>query len=204
MSRDPLSPRPDFAGLLIRLLRAQDPRLDRHATAVSELARAVGATLGIEPGALDQLALAAELHDIGKIAVPRTILQKPGPLTPKEWEVVRRHPVIGERIVSSIPPLRPLAGLVAASHESFDGSGYPDGLAGEAIPLGARVILVCDAFDAMLSDRPYRRPLSPEQALTELRRCAASQFDPVVVEAFLRVASAAFALDGRRRAAVAA
>jgi HD-GYP domain-containing protein (c-di-GMP phosphodiesterase class II) len=133
------------------------------------------------------VARAAELHDVGKIAVPDAIIDKPGPLDPVEWSFVRRHPLIGERILLAAPALRPVARLVRSSHERWDGAGYPDGLCGDEIPLGARVVSVCDAFEAMTTDRPYREAISEDEALDELRRCGGSQFDPMVVEAFCRV-----------------
>jgi HD-GYP domain-containing protein (c-di-GMP phosphodiesterase class II) len=141
----------------------------------------------MEPEELDEVARAAELHDLGKIALPDTILDKPGPLSEAEWEFMRRHTIVAERILLAAPALRPVARLVRSSHERWDGSGYPDELAGEQIPLGARVVAVCDAFDAMISDRPYRQALSDEEALAELRACAGTQFDAEVVEAFIGV-----------------
>jgi HD-GYP domain-containing protein (c-di-GMP phosphodiesterase class II) len=130
---------------------------------------------------------AASLHDIGKAAIPDAILTKPGPLDEEEWAFIRQHTLIGERILSAAPALSGAAKLVRWSHERFDGSGYPDGLAGEEIPLPARIIAVCDAFDAMTSSRSYREtPMSVEGALAELQRGAGSQFDPAVVDAFER------------------
>jgi two-component system, cell cycle response regulator len=139
------------------------------------------------PEGLDEVARATELHDVGKIAVPDAILDKPGALDPIEWSFMRRHPLIGERILLAAPALRPVARLVRSSHERWDGGGYPDGLRGDEIPLGARVVAVCDAFDAMTTERPYRQPITEDEALAELRRCAGTQFDPMVVEAFCRV-----------------
>ena len=127
------------------------------------------------------------MHDIGKAAIPDTILEKPGPLDPQEWAFVRRHTEIGERILAAAPALIRIAPIVRSTHERLDGNGYPDGLAGEEIPLPARIVSVADAFDAMVTERPYRRALSPGAALAELRRCAGTQFDPDVVEAFAAV-----------------
>jgi len=144
-----------------------------------------------EPGGVpeqsqkDELARAAELHDTGKMAIPDAVWKQPGPLGERDLELVRQHTIVGERILNVAPPMRGVARLVRASHERFDGTGYPDGLAGEEIPLGARIIAVCDAFEAMIGDRCYRAPLGVGDALTELRRCAGSQFDPKVVEAFV-------------------
>ena len=130
----------------------------------------------------------AQLHDIGKLAVPDSILLKPGPLDASEWEVVRQHTLAGERIVGRVPGLDVVADAVRASHERWDGLGYPDGLAGHEIPLAARIVAVADAYAAMTTpDRPYREPLSPAEAEDEVIRCAGTQFDPVVVEAFLAV-----------------
>jgi two-component system cell cycle response regulator len=133
---------------------------------------------------------AADLHDIGKLAIPDAILDKPGPLTPEEWTFMHQHTVIGQRIVSVAPALVRAGAFIRSSHERFDGAGYPDRLAGEQIPIGARVIAVCDAFEAIVSDRPYRAARSPQQALAELRRCAGEQFDPAVVAAFEAVVAA--------------
>jgi two-component system, cell cycle response regulator len=124
---------------------------------------------------------------VGKLAIPEEILSKPGPLSEDEWEFVRRHTLIGERILGAAPALGPAAKLVRSTHERWDGTGYPDRLVGSEIPLGARIIAVCDAFDAMTSPRPYAEPLSMEDTIRELFRCAGTQFDPDVVEAFAAV-----------------
>jgi two-component system, cell cycle response regulator len=173
--------------VLLRTLSERRPDLQVRLRDIGELALAVGRELHLGPEALDEVARAAELHDVGKIAVPDAILDKPGPLDPVEWSFMRRHPLIGERILLAAPALRPVARLVRSSHERWDGGGYPDGLRADEIPLGARVVAVCDAFDAMTSDRPYREPISEAEAIAELRRCAGTQFDPMVVEAFCRV-----------------
>ena len=133
------------------------------------------------------MAIAAELHDIGKIAIPRSILDKPGPLDEDEWSFVRRHTLIGERITQSAPALSGVAALIRSSHERWDGRGYPDGLAGEQIPLGSQIVFVCDAYSAMTSERSYQSPMSEAEACAELRRHAGRQFSPAVVEAFLTV-----------------
>ena len=173
--------------VLLRTLSERRPDLQLRLRDIGELALAVGRELHMGPEGLDEVARAAELHDVGKIAVPDAILDKPGPLDPVEWSFMRRHPLIGERILLEAPALRPVARLVRSSHERWDGGGYPDGLRGDEIPLGARVVAVCDAFDAMTTERPYRQPVSEEDAIEELRRCAGTQFDPMVVEAFCRV-----------------
>jgi HD-GYP domain-containing protein (c-di-GMP phosphodiesterase class II) len=130
---------------------------------------------------------AAELHDVGKLAIPDAILNKPGPLSDEEWVFMRGHTIVGERIVSCASSLRNVAPLVRSSHEHWDGRGYPDGLAGTEIPLGARIIAVCDAYDAMVTTRAYRAARASAEAIAELRRCAGQQFDTEVVDAFERV-----------------
>jgi two-component system, cell cycle response regulator len=173
--------------VLLRTLSERRPEMQLRLRDIGELALAVGRELHMGPEGLDEVARAAELHDVGKIAVPDAILDKPGALDPVEWSFMRRHPLIGERILLAAPALRPVARLVRSSHERFDGSGYPDGLRGDEIPLGARAVAVCDAFDAMTTERPYREPVAEADAIQELRRCAGTQFDPMVVEAFCRV-----------------
>jgi two-component system, cell cycle response regulator len=173
--------------VLLRTLSEAHPDLHDHLRGTAELALAVGRELGMGAEQLDELARAAELHDVGKMAIPDAILAKAGPLDETEWAFMRRHPIIGERILLAAPALRSAAGLVRASHERWDGAGYPDELAGEEIPLGARVVAVCDAFHAMTADRPYRPRRSRAEALMELYRCAGTQFDPNVVESFAKV-----------------
>jgi diguanylate cyclase (GGDEF)-like protein len=173
--------------VLLRALAERHPDLGDHQHGVAELAAEVAERMGVEGEELSQLRAAAALHDIGKVAIPDAIITKPGPLTKDEWAFIRRHTLIGERIVAAAPALGPAARLVRSSHEAWNGGGYPDGLAGSDIPLGARIIAVCDAFDAMISDRPYSRTKSVEQALEELRRCAETQFDPAIVSVFAEV-----------------
>ena len=175
--------------VLLRTLSERRPDLHVRLRDIGELALAVGRELHMGPEGLDEVGRAAELHDIGKIAVPDAILDKPGPLDPVEWSFMRRHPLIGERILLAAPALRPVARLVRSSHERWDGGGYPDGLTGDEIPLGARVVAVCDAFNAMTTDRPYRESVTESDAIEELRACAGTQFDPMVVDAFCRVIS---------------
>jgi diguanylate cyclase (GGDEF)-like protein len=182
--------RPESVGsqtrdVLVRVVREREPELHDHVLDVGRLAVAVGRRLGVPHEELPELLHAGELHDVGKLALPESILRKPGPLDPDEWEYMRRHTLIGERFLLAVPSLRPVAALVRASHERWDGKGYPDRLAGEAIPLGARIIAACDAFDAMITDRPYRAGMSREDAMAELRRCAGTQFDPAVVAVLL-------------------
>ncbi len=170
--------------VLLRALAELRPQLGEHIDAVTVLAEDVARKLALPAHVVEQVGHAAQLHDIGKIAIPDAILDKPGPLDAQEWRFMHRHTVIGERIVSAAPALSEAARLIRSSHERFDGGGYPDGLRGEEIPIGSRVIAVCDAFDAMIAERPYRTSLSPLEAMRELERCAGSQFDPLVVAAF--------------------
>jgi diguanylate cyclase (GGDEF)-like protein len=172
---------------LVRVLAERHPDIGEHLDDVTDLCARVADTMGLPEEERSALLQAASLHDIGKAAVPDTILSKPGALDDEEAAFMRQHTVIGERILAAAPSLSRAAELVRWSHERYDGSGYPDGLHAEEIPLGARIIAVCDAFDAMSSGRPYRpTPMSREGALAELRRCAGGQFDPEVVEAFCR------------------
>jgi two-component system, cell cycle response regulator len=173
--------------VLLKALEEHHPDLGDHVHDVGLLAEVVGRELGLAGQSLHHVRQAAELHDIGKVAVPRAILDKPGKLTPEEWAFIARHTLIGERILGAAVALRPVAPIVRASHEHYDGNGYPDGLRGHEIPLGARIVSVCDAYDAMTSDRPYRSSMTHEEALAELRRCEGGQFDPDVVEAFCRI-----------------
>ena len=175
------------ADVLLQALHERSPELGSHLHDVAMLAREVGQRLGMNGEELDEIAQAAELHDVGKMAIPDAILKKPGPLDHEEWEFIRGHTIIGERIVSAAPALVSVAKLIRSSHERFNGTGYPDALKGEEIPLGARVVAVCDAYDAMIGPRPYRLGLSKEDAISELRRCASAQFDPVVVDVFCSV-----------------
>jgi two-component system cell cycle response regulator len=171
--------------VLLQAFRERYPDLQEHQRGVGALVLAVGRRLGLEGEELDVLARAAELHDVGKIAIPDAILSKPGPLDEVEWQFMHRHTILGERILMAASALRPVARLVRSSHERFDGGGYPDGLKGEEIPLGARIIFVCDAYDAMRTDRAYSPGVAPADAIAELRACSGTQFDPEVVEAFI-------------------
>ena len=189
-----ISARLQSAGVLRSAMTAWDPELTGHTDEVAALAMDVANRLGLDEEEIERLAIAVELHDIGKIAIPRSILHKPGPLDPDEWEFVKRHTLIGERITQSAPALIGVAGLIRSSHERWDGDGYPDRLAGSDIPLGAQIVFVCDAYAAMTSDRSYKPAMSRVEAAAELERNSGTQFAPAVVEAFLAAALAARAV----------
>jgi HD-GYP domain-containing protein (c-di-GMP phosphodiesterase class II) len=166
-------------------MEAKQPELDAHAGEVATLAARVARRLGLPGEAIDEIARAAELHDVGKVGIPDAILNKPAALDPSERAFMGQHTILGERILNAAPALRAIARLVRASHERWDGTGYPDGLAGEEIPLGARIVAVCDAYEAMTADRPYRTAMPITAARQELLANAGTQFDPAVVDAFL-------------------
>jgi len=170
------------AASLARAVDARDVYTGSHSQRVADLAARTARRLGLPEEEVELTRLAASLHDLGKLAIPEEILRKPGPLTDPERMVLERHPQIGFRMLESLG-VDPVADWVLHHHERWDGSGYPDGLPGDEIPLGARIIFVADAYDAMTSERVYRRRVDPEQAIAELRRCAGSQFDPGIVNA---------------------
>jgi putative methionine-R-sulfoxide reductase with GAF domain len=163
----------------------RDRRTASHAEDVVDLARQVGGLLQLEPASLVELEFAARLHDVGKIQVPDAVLNKPGPLDPEENEVIRRHAGWGGETLARIPGLEAVATIVRFHHERWDGAGYPDGLSGARIPLASRIISVCDAYGAMTCDRPYRRAMASEEALSEIRAGSGTQFDPAVVSALM-------------------
>jgi diguanylate cyclase (GGDEF)-like protein/putative nucleotidyltransferase with HDIG domain len=169
---------------LMLAMEERDRTLTAHGAELQELAGRVAQRLGLCDADTEAVRLGAVLHDVGKLAIPDRILDKPGPLDDVEWQLMRRHTLVGERILEGAPALHDVAGLVRSSHERFDGAGYPDGLAGTDIPLGARIIAVCDAFDAMTRSRVYRDPMTVDAAVEELLRCAGTHFDPDVVDAF--------------------
>lgn len=168
---------------LVASLSARDGYTGEHSETVVELASQVAKQMGLSQAGVDEVRQAALLHDIGKIAVPDEILRKPGNLDEDEWAVMRQHPQNAEKIVSSITGLSHLAPVVSADHERWDGTGYPRGLAGEEIPLAARIVFACDTWDAMSTDRPYRKALGVEERFKELERASGTQLDPNVVEA---------------------
>jgi len=182
--------REDPASIVLAIaavMEVHDPEVHRHLIRVAGYAVAIGRRLKLSLKELEYIEQAALLHDVGKVGIATAILKKPGRLTEEEYEKVKQHPVLGYIIIHRIPALKHLAPLVRSHHEWFNGRGYPDGVAGEAISLGARIIAVADAFDAMTNDRPYRRAYTAEASARELAACAGTQFDPEVVEAFLKV-----------------
>ena len=182
-----MSARLQSAGVLRSALSEWDAELAGHTNDVAELSVQVARRLGLDEDDVERVAIAADLHDIGKIAIPRSILHKPGPLDDDEWDYMRRHTLIGERIVQSAPALVGVSGLIRSSHERWDGNGYPDGIAGDDIPLGSQIVLVCDAYAAMTTERCYKPAMTPADALAELRANAGTQFAPAVVAACLAV-----------------
>ncbi len=182
----------DFARALSAAVDARDPYTHGHSERVTKIAFSIMEELQQFYGEMDisdevkeTLLTSALLHDIGKLSLPDSILQKPGPLSPEEWVVMRRHPVIGQNILKPIEDLRAAGTIIRGHHERFDGKGYPDNVAGDDIPFLSRVICVADSFDAMTSDRPYRPRMKTEEAIAEVKRCEGAQFDPAVVKAFL-------------------
>ncbi|HEX7298178.1 MAG TPA: diguanylate cyclase [Solirubrobacteraceae bacterium] len=178
---DPVGAQADVIDALAAALAERDRYTGEHSASVVDMAKTVAAALGLDAVEVERVGHAALLHDIGKVGIPDRILHKPGPLASEEWELMREHPLIGERILRAIPGMGAVARIVRHEHERFDGSGYPDGLAGEAIPIGSRVILACDAYHAMTSDRAYRGAMEHDAAVAELISCSGTQFDPKVV-----------------------
>jgi two-component system cell cycle response regulator len=172
---------------LVRLVEARDRRARAQTREVGTLAMRLGAALGLDAATTRLVGLAARLRDVGMVALPDAILHKLGPLTTEEWATMGTHAAVGAEIVGQIPALRAVAPLVRAHHERWDGRGYPDQAVGEAIPLGARIVAVADAYVAMTMDRPYRAARSRAAAVAELRRCAGTQFDPAAVEGLAAV-----------------
>jgi diguanylate cyclase (GGDEF)-like protein len=180
---------PGAVQALAAAIAERDSYTQEHTQEVVHLVRGVAHVLGLDSTQVERIANAAMLHDVGKLAVPHGILHKPGPLTPDEWQVMAEHPVAGERILQRVPALAALASTVRHEHEHWDGSGYPDGLAGQRIPIGSRIILACDAFHAMITDRPYRAAMAREEACETIRSGAGNVYDPEVVAALLDLLS---------------
>jgi HD-GYP domain-containing protein (c-di-GMP phosphodiesterase class II) len=174
-------------GALAAAIDARDNYTHDHSEQVVWLALRTAKLLELPASEVERVRDGAMLHDVGKVAIPNEILYKPAALDEEEWAIMREHPVIGERILRRTPELVTIAPLVRHEHERWDGAGYPDGLAGPAIPIGSRIILACDAYNAMITARPYREPMSGDEAVAELERNAGSQFDPHVIAALLEV-----------------
>ena len=170
---------------LVRSIREREPELADHTDRVTRLSVAVARRFLSDSDQLDVIWRAAQLHDVGKVAIPDSILRKPGPLDEEELRLMNQHTLIGERIINASPALAPVGRLVRHSHEHWDGSGYPDRLSGADIPLGSRIILACDALDAMTGERPYCESVPLAEAVAELERCSGTQFDPDVVAAVI-------------------
>lgn len=178
----------ELAESLGRAVDARDQRLFQHSEVVADLSSLLAQVHGLTPRQTSMVHMAGHLHDVGKIGIPDAILNKPGPLNPAEWAVMQRHPAIGATILKPVSVFRGRPGvceMVAAHHERFDGSGYPHGLRGAEIPLGARIIAVADSLSAMTEERPYRKGLTVEAALQEVAQGAGTQFDPSVVRDLL-------------------
>jgi HD-GYP domain-containing protein (c-di-GMP phosphodiesterase class II) len=174
---------------LVSALEARDPYTQAHAGRIRDTASALALAMQLRPEDKRAVRLGSILHDVGKIGISDAILLKPGPLTDEEWAIMRSHPLIGERMLNGIDFLTPALPVIRHHHERWDGGGYPDSIAGEDIPIGARIVAVCDAFDAMTSDRPYRAALPLEVACEELRRDAGKQFDPTCASLLVDVVS---------------
>lgn len=188
----------DVIAALASALEERDRYTGEHSESVVDLTAKVGEALALGGEEISRVRTAALLHDIGKVGVPDEILHKPGPLDEQEWEIMRQHPEIGERILRAIPGMGDVARIVRHEHERWDGGGYPDQLSGAEIPIGSRIILACDAYHAMVSDRPYRKAMKHTDAIAELSGNAGVQFDPEVVEALVGY------LFGRRQAGLTA
>ncbi len=170
----------------LRALELKDANTGGHTIRVTELSLALARFLGIQGDELIQLRRGAILHDIGKIGVPDALLNKPDPLTEAEWTLMRLHPELGYGMLAPISFLHPAADVVYCHHENWDGSGYPRGLKGDEIPLMARIVSVCNMWDSLVSDQPYRKALSWEAALNNIEQGSGMQFDPEIVDAFMR------------------
>ncbi|HHV71804.1 MAG TPA: HD-GYP domain-containing protein [Clostridia bacterium] len=191
MYRDKLyrssSARNQIVNALLAALSERDYLADGHAHRLQELCKKLGQKAGLSPNQLTDLSLLAQVHDLGKVGIPDSILFKKGPLTESEWEIMRQHAEKGYRIASSCPDLISVAGLILRHHERWDGKGYPLGLKGEEIPIECRILAIVDSYDAMIDKRPYSIPKSKEEALAEIKSCAGTQFDPQLVELFIQI-----------------
>jgi HD-GYP domain-containing protein (c-di-GMP phosphodiesterase class II) len=174
-----------MACTLVSLVDLRDSYTGGHSTRVADYVRPIALQMQLTDREIETVIMAASLHDIGKIGVPEHILRKPGKLTEEEFEYIRKHPEFGWMVLRGVDGFEEVGEMMLHHHERLDGGGYPGGLSGDEIPLGARIIAVADSFDAISSDRPYRKAAPPEEAAAELCRCAGTQFDPDVVEAFM-------------------
>lgn len=170
---------------LLATLYAKSTETEEHAKRLKNYCLAIGREMGLSVKEMDEISLLAVLHDIGKVGIKESILQKPGKLTKEEWEEMKKHPEIGYRIAQNTPELANVAEYILYHHERWDGQGYPQGLKGEEIPVLCRILAVADAYDAMTSDRTYRKAMNREEAIAELKRNAGTQFEPEVVEKFI-------------------
>jgi diguanylate cyclase (GGDEF)-like protein len=206
MYREKATSRGGAAELITAVLHAalaqRHPDLGEHSDEVAGDVEVLARTIGLDDETIGLIIKAGDLHDVGKLGIPDEIITKPGPLNDEEWEFMKQHTVMGEQIIAAAgPSLERIGPLVRASHERWDGKGYPDGLAGEEIPLGARIITICDSFRAMLDVRAYKPAMALDDALAELRRCAGSQFDPALVDVFCRIVTDRTAIERLRSAA---
>ncbi len=172
---------------ILNTLHEKNPREEKHSARVSMICTKIGSEIKMSKEEISMLKAISNLHDIGKIAIDEAILNKPGKLDDHEWEAIKRHPEIGYRILTASAEYKDIAEDILCHHERYDGKGYPRGLAGENIPIRARIISIADAYDAMISERPYRKPMSHEQALDEIKRCRGTQFDPAITDVFIRL-----------------
>jgi len=177
----------DLVKVVMKALNEKDQYTQGHSIRVTEYALRIGEELGLDKEQLRELELASVLHDIGKLGIPDKILKKPGRLTKEEYAIMQEHSVKGEKMLEGIADLEPYKKYVRSHHERYDGFGYPDGLKGKEIPLVSRILFVADTFDAMTSDRPYRKGLSADVSIDEIIRCSGTQFDPLIVEVFVRM-----------------
>ena len=201
MYREKAATRGGAADLITAVLHAalaqRHPDLGEHSNVVADDVATLARTIGLDDQSIKLIVKAGDLHDIGKLGIPDEIISKPGPLSDHEWEFMKQHTVIGEQIIAAAgPSLERIGPLVRASHERWDGMGYPDGLMGAKIPLGSRIIAICDSFSAMLDERAYKKAMPMDQALHELRRCAGTQFDPLLVDVFCRLVTDRVTPDG--------